>query len=152
MDSSHFEENYKNDDKISIRDQLMMVKEYPIFFNEAKGEELFLLVTMVEVKEAVQASVCSKITGSDGWTNDLFMAYLDFMGQYLLEAIEESRVSGAISGTINSTFLAPIPKKLVSEGLGDFRPISLCNFVYKVISTILDIHLKTILSRCIYFE
>ena len=115
--SSHFKEHYKNDGNIYLRDQLMVVKEYPRFFNEAKGEELFLPITMVEVKEEIQASACSKIPRPDGWTMELFMVYLDFIGQDLLEAIEESSVSRAISKVINSTFLALIPTKSVRVGI-----------------------------------
>lgn len=110
----------------------MVVKDYSRFFNE-EGEELFLPVTMVAVKESTQASACSKILGPDGWTKEICVACMYFMGLDLLESIEESRISVAISSAVDSTFLALIPKKTTREDLGHFRPISLCNFVYKVI-------------------
>ena len=49
------------------------------------------------------------------------MACLDFMGQELLEAIKESRVNGAISRAINSTFLALILEKIGPIGVGRFH-------------------------------
>ena len=64
-----------------------MVKEFPRFFNEEEGEELFLPVSMLEVKASIQASASLKIPGSDGWNMELFMSYLYFMGQDLLDAI-----------------------------------------------------------------
>ena len=54
-----------------------------------------------------------------------------------------------ISWAINSTFLALIPKKYSPKDLGDFRPISLCNFVYQIISKIIANRLKPIMSKCI---
>ena len=106
--SSHFEDFYKNDSSILVRNQLMAVKEYPRFFNEEEGEELFQRISMSEVKVAIHASAGSKIPGPDEWTMELFVACLEFMGHDLLDAIEESRVIGTILGAINSTFLALI--------------------------------------------
>jgi len=51
----------------------------------------------------------------------------------LHKAVEDSRVSGHIPGALNATFFALIPKVRNPDSYHDFRPISLCNFVYKVI-------------------
>ena len=55
-------------------------------------------------------------------------------------------------GALNSTFLALIPKKIAREDLGDFRPISLCNFVYKVITKTIANRLKLELSKGLSME
>ena len=69
------------------------------------------------------------------------------MGNNLLFGVEESRSSGKVLREINSIFLTSIPKKDVPESYGYFRPISLCNVVYKIISKTAARILKPVLSH-----
>jgi hypothetical protein len=66
--------------------------------------------------------------------------------------VEETRSSGHIAGSLNSTFLALIPKVNKPVNFGDFRPISLCNLVYKVISKVIVVRIKPILSKALSAE
>ena len=54
-----------------------------------------------------------------------------------------------ISGSTNSTFLALIPKEKDAVSFDRFRPISLCNIGYKIITKIMAKRLKDILPRII---
>ena len=51
-----------------------------------------------------------------------------------------------ISGALKSTFIVLIPKIGASKTFGDFRPISLRNILYKLISKIITERLKVTLS------
>jgi hypothetical protein len=66
--------------------------------------------------------------------------------------VEESRIKGNISGGLNSTFIALIPKVNKPQNFGDYRPISLCNLCYKIISKIIANRIKPILSRSLSEE
>jgi hypothetical protein len=57
--------------------------------------------------------------------------------------------SGSLDDSINKTYIALIPKKTSLEHVTDFRPISLCNVIYKLISKVLANRLKTILPHII---
>jgi len=49
----------------------------------------------------------------------------------------------------NHTFIALIPKKIGASSVHHYRPISLCNIIYKIISKLLANRLKPLLSNII---
>eukprot|EP00253_Pinus_taeda_P013597 PITA_13597 len=57
-----------------------------------------------------------------------------------------------MSSAIKSTFIALIPKTDGPSSFDDFRPISLCNFLYKIIAKIIANRLMPILSEHISSE
>ena len=71
-------------------------------------------------------------------------------GDDILNVTEESRISGKISGALNATFIALIPKSNNLSSLDEFRPISLCNGIYKIIAKIISRRIKQILSKAIW--
>ena len=60
--------------------------------------------------------------------------------------VEESRVLGKVCGSLNSTFVALIPKSDKPSSFAGYRPISLCNLIYKIITKIIAMCLKKGLS------
>ena len=67
----------------------------------------------------------------------------------LLRVVEEVRLLGKVPGSINSTFIALIPNFDYPDNVDGSWPISLHHCVYKIISNIIVIRLKLILSRFI---
>ena len=74
------------------------------------------------------------------------------IGTDLLKVIEESRINGRIHGPFNTTFIALIPKVNDPQYFDDFRPISLCNCIYKIIAKIIAHRLKPFLLEAISNE
>jgi hypothetical protein len=66
--------------------------------------------------------------------------------------VEDSRIRGKISGCLNATFLVLIPKSSNSLSFNDFRPISLCNLIYKLISKVISNRIKPFLGRSLSAE
>jgi hypothetical protein len=70
----------------------------------------------------------------------------------LLQMVEDSRITGKIAGGINSTFLVLIPKDGSLVSFNDYRPISLCNLIYKIISRVISNRIKPLLEKSLSAE
>eukprot|EP00253_Pinus_taeda_P031667 PITA_31667 len=125
---------------------------FPRFVEEDEVDELTTPVSKEEVEAAMKNMAKDKIPGLDGWTIELFLHFFDLIGSKITDVVEESRLKGEIYRPFNSTFIALIPKKDEPENLEDFRPISLCNCIYKIIAKVIAIRIVPILSRNISME
>lgn len=67
----------------------------------------------------------------------------------MIAAVSEFFSSGVILQQWNATILSLIPKKINASRISEFRPISCCNTVYKVISKLLANRLKETLPDII---
>ena len=57
--------------------------------------------------------------------------------------------TGSLLRELNHTFIALIPKEALANELKDYRPISLCNNIYKLISKILAIRLQALMGMLV---
>ena len=71
------------------------------------------------------------------------------MGPKVCKVILFSLNNVVIDKKLSSTFIALIPKVKNLISITDFRPISLCNVIYKIISKVLANRLKIILPHII---
>lgn len=120
---------------------------FPRFVNEEDADTLRALVTSEELESTLKWFKKDKSPSPDGWTVEFYLTFYDLLGQDLLKVVEESRSSGCLYHAINSTFIALIPKSDTPSSFDDYRPISLCNCLYKIISKIIANRLRPILSR-----
>ena len=63
-------------------------------------------------------------------------------GEIVVNAILDFLNDGIMLPAINHTNIMLIPKVKNPEKMSDFRPISLCNVIYKIISKVLANRLK----------
>ena len=73
---------------------------------------------------------------------NFFLDFFDILGSELVNVVETSKLEGRVIPSLNSTFIALIPQKEKPLTFADFRPISLCNLVYKLISKVVAQCLK----------
>ena len=78
-----------------------------------------------------------KSPSPDGWTVEFFLAFFDILGKDLLEVAGFSRKKGYRYGALNDMFITLIHKKDNPNFFSDFRSISLCNMVYKLVTKII---------------
>eukprot|EP00253_Pinus_taeda_P024627 PITA_24627 len=124
-------------------------KEIPKLITTEQNKALMRVAKMEEVEEVVMNMKKGKAPGPDGFTAEFYQVGWHFLGQEVLEAVEESRLKQRMWSGINSTFLTLIPKNNSFEEAQGFRPIALCNVIYKIIATLIAKRLKTLLLSII---
>lgn len=86
------------------------------------------------------------ITRPDGSWVEFFLDFYELIGTYMLKVIEECRTSWRTYEALNSTFIALIPKSNAPRNFKDYKTISLCNYIYKIIAKNITNKIKPILS------
>jgi hypothetical protein len=83
---------------------------------------------------------------------ELYASFFELLGKDLLDVVEESHVAGCMHAPFNSTFISLIPKTYKPQSFNDFRPISLCNCIYKIVAKVIAKRIKSILFESISKE
>jgi hypothetical protein len=124
----------------------------PSLVTPEQNEALLCPITQAEVDLAVKEMPQGKAPGLDGFTTDFFHHCWDLIKEEVWQVVEESRSSGQVLSALNATFLTLIPKEERVTHPRQFRPISLCNVIYKIITKVIATRLKPILPFIISKE
>lgn len=118
----------------------------PKSITEDQNWALRRVISLEEVEEAVRSMPNDKAPGPDGFTINFYKACWHIVKHEVWEVVEDSRQSKSILKSLNSTFIALIPKVEEANRPEKFRPIALCNVIYKIISKVIANRLKSILQ------
>ena len=110
---------------------------------------LCAIPTIDEIKQTLFNLGSNKSPGPDGMSALFYKHYWKVINQDLIEAVTSFFTRGHILTEINHTFITLIPKSDKAAKVNQFRPISLCNTIYKIISKILAARLKPLLHKVI---
>ena len=91
----------------------------------------------------------TKDPGPDGMNALFYQKIWHIVGNGVIDAVLDVLHTGHMVPDINYTHIVLIPKVKKPEKMADFRPISLCNLIYKIISKVLAKRLKLILPQLI---
>ena len=114
-----------------------------------QNAELCKLPTMEELHIVVKGLKADSAPGPDGFTGKFFQVAWDIIKSDLLEAVLDFFLDGQLPLGFSHTLLALIPKKDSPQEWCDFRPISLCSNVQKIISKLLNDRLALLLPNLI---
>ncbi len=104
---------------------------------EEMNEELSREFTPGEVAVALKQMAPLKAPGLDGLPPLFYHKYWHLIRDEVAKAVLTCLNMGKILKAINHTYITLIPKVQNPEAMVDFRPISLCNVIYKIISKVL---------------
>jgi hypothetical protein len=122
-----------------------ILRNIPKEVTKEKNEALMRPITQEEVDQSLKATQLGKALGPDGFTSDFFHYCWSIICEDVWEIIEDSRKSRKVLQALNATFLTLIPKENNSTCPSQFRPIALCNVIYKLLTKIIATRLKPIL-------
>jgi hypothetical protein len=132
--------------------QVALANRFPTLVTNEEALALESTCTLEEVLAVLKGFKKEKSPGPDGWSVEFYLHFFDILGQELLDVVEDARTRGVINPQLNNTLLVLIPKSNLPRSFIDFRPISLCNLCYKIISKIITNRLRPILSRTLSEE
>ena len=102
-----------------------------------------------DVKLAIFDIAEDKAPGPDGFSSGFFKAAWPVVGTEVTRAVLDFFTTGKLLKQVNTTLLALIPKVHTPMSVNDFRPISCCNVLYKVITKMLVQRLSMVLDKLI---
>ncbi|XP_048611438.1 uncharacterized protein LOC125585795 [Brassica napus] len=113
----------------------------------AINEDLTAPVTEWEVKLALFAMHPEKAPGPDGMTALFYHQFWDIVKDDLTRMVNQFLFEGTMAQGLNDTNICLIPKTTKPNEMTKFRPISLCNVSYKIVSKVLCQRLKKVLPQ-----
>lgn len=116
------------------------------------NEELTRPYTKAEGKRALFMMGPDKALGPDGFTAGFFQYHSDLAGPSVTQAVLKLLNEGILADEVNLTTIVLIPKVSNPLNMKQFRPISLCNVIYKICSKVLANHMKVFLDEIISDE
>ena len=99
------------------------------------------LVPEDEIRLGLWALKPFKAPGPDGLHAGFFQYFWNDVKNSVCMEVSNIFESRVIPDFLNETLISLIPKCASPESLGNFRPISLCNTIYKVVTKIIVGHI-----------
>ena len=102
-----------------------------------------------EIHDAIKEMAPLKAPGPDGMPPIFYQSYWDLLGEDVTSSVLHFLNTASLPANLNHTFITLIPKVKNPKFISEFRPISLCNVLYKIFSKVLTNRLKKSLPNII---
>ena len=118
--------------------------------SEEQKRKLEEPITMSELSTAIMTMKVGKSPGSNGFTASFFKHFWDHLGIFLFRTVNQSLTDGSFPQTHREAIITMIPKagKALDTCRG-WRPISLLNVDFKIVSAAITNRLKTVMNDVI---
>ncbi|PNX96059.1 ribonuclease H [Trifolium pratense] len=136
----------------NVHDNGLIEDVIPRLVNDNVNNLLTLLPSIVEIKNAVFAMNKNGAPGPDGFGAFFYQTYWDIIKEDVCNAVLEFFTFNWILPNFNSNTVVLIPKVSDADTIGQFRPIAMANFKFKIISKILADRLALVLPDLISNE
>ncbi|XP_026451666.1 uncharacterized protein LOC113351991 [Papaver somniferum] len=113
------------------------------------NEQLLKLPDLEEIKATVAQLPSWKAPGPDGFQTGFYKFCWDVVESEVVDVVQQFFRIQHFDPKLNFAFQTLIPKVECPSTPSDFRPISLCNSIYKIISKIMVNRMKPIIAKII---
>ena len=144
--TEYFHQLFSSSNPTNIQDSLRYVTAT---VSNDMNQHLLRIPQDEEIKEAAFAINPEKAPGPDGMTSLFYQRFWNKIGQDVCSMVRTFFETGELDECLNQTNICIIPKTDRPATMAEFRPISLCNVGYKIISKIISTRLKCILPELI---
>lgn len=103
----------------------------------------------IEVQQALCQMALLTTVGPDDMSLVFYKSFWHIVGEDVSVVVLWALNSGIVPDSLNTTFISLIPKIKNPKKALDFRPISLCNVIYKLIVKVVANRLKKFLAKSI---
>ena len=135
-----------------VGDMAQVLETVPCKVTHAMNASLNAPYSPEEVKTALFQMFPTKAPGPDGFPAHFFQRHWETCGDEITKVVLKIVEGTESAACINETVLVLIPKVKNPTLLSQFRPISLCNVLYKIASKVISNRLKVILPDIISEE
>jgi hypothetical protein len=149
MSSDFFKNLYTSEGAQGMEDVLDAV---PARVNAEMRTMLDAPFDVTDVKRALFEMFPTKAPGPDGFLAHFFQCHWDTCGEEVSRVVLWILLGEDSPDVINKTFIVMISKITNPKELSQFRPISLCNVLYKIASKVVANRLKRVLPQIISEE
>ena len=136
--TSHYEESSEGQFQSTVR------------VSEEDYHNLALRIEEGEVTTAIAQMSPMKCPGPDGIQALFFKNFREHVGPSVVDLVSKAFLSSKIPKGINDSFLALISKVDPPSECKDFRPIGLCNTIYKILTKVIAKRIKPLWSNLIH--
>ena len=146
---SYFKDLYSAPDSAPVDPKSYPLSEIPNLISDDDNQLVNRPISIREIKKALFKMEPDKAPGTDGFTARFYISSWDTIKTDLYRMVKKAQNCSKLGGSTNSSFLALIPKEKGAKIFSRFRPISLCNTGYKIVTKIMANRLKNLLPKLI---
>jgi len=124
----------------------MLMEKVSVKVSAAQAAVLEADITLAELEAALKLCAREAAPGVDGLTVAFWLALWKELGPLLLLAVQEGWEAGRFREHFNMAVIVLLLKKDKSRLLcGDWRPVSLLNWAYKIVTKVVSLRLNVVL-------
>ncbi|XP_019184835.1 PREDICTED: uncharacterized protein LOC109179810 [Ipomoea nil] len=117
--------------------------------NSRQAQSLIRHATVGEVRHAVFGMKRFGSPGPDGIQAAFYRHYWDIVGDSVTNFVISCLISGTVPTGMLEAYMTLIPNKNCPENAGDFKPITLLNVIFKIVSKVLVNRLRPVMKKMV---